>query len=1080
MLGFCCEPGTYWNNKSPFWWIYNSYVGLLVARILQVGRFLGWLVAAIFTLVGTLILETFFPALIYFWTMTMAFVQFYIGLLMGTINIEVLVLLPIMLVGATYLLWLYWPNVGCWMEMAWPIFRTMLDVGAATLRMVLEMVNLGIRIWNSFVPIYGFFVYIVVEIQVQIYRSINLLIGEDNINALFDAVIEISTYLAQILIGVFEGLVSVSTELLSIFSTVSGAIITVVLESSPILLEQVNYLFRILPFTLVPITALIVKVVNYVKKAFFLARLLLEAAPIVGASLASTSTSPRRPDESMQFWRTFGEYGSRYWTPESARRNVDNLDRMSAWLTKNPPGTYSDYYVLHNADMIHSPESYYAGRAPLQADIHLPPEWQERSTNETSREKRHLPFSTGDRHRGPDPLYFMSHEQREHMYNGNVRLDSDPLEDSLHKRLPCRSRFCGGEGATVAHPMKTIASTHLRDRVILSSLVPNDIRSHRKRSAHAATLIYATRHAMHHTMSKHWRDGDGTLRKHVGNAWKQWTGHETFHSAAETWLSHHDDPMDSLATYAPVLSEMGLFRVILELHPYETQQMYYGRWAGKRQFFYAEVDDPYTGTRRKVVHITLNERNATAPPALGTRQLHQIVLGDDTMTIKEQPVQTTFLPLIFLNPFSGPGSILYGTLATGYIAGKLLEPALPVLHMLSKLNCYSSVPRHPWCIPEMPSQINCLLEQAIRIIPHTLPVTLCHYEEQCADIGFCIAPRPDLATVQPLNIVANRRFLISWCWVKNFFVWFLIAGSLVLPVLKLSFQIISVIVPLFGALIFEPLRRLLPNGITLQQSVCLFIYFYAPVTGLVIIFYLRFLWPLMIWLWNVIQGFFAMIDAIRGIEIARLAAISQEPWFEYMQAREDAAAQHTLHRDAVFGPLFPVHTGGGPGVTPYDPHASERLYGHYASRPAAAGYPLPPLVNPSEEGLDPEKARESMLRGSLYSVAPLPSISAEIAAPLLTAPVVDVAGMHISRQAVAALTVMKNSLEYSVKLFGVPHPKTTMQHVHDHEVRWHPAIHTGHYSWTWISRAIAKAKHEREKQHRRPPTMSYFKGLFHN
>lgn len=66
-------------------------------------------------------------------------------------GVKLVLLPPLILFGVSFFLWLCW-NAGC----------------------LIEMAILGVRIWNSFVPLCGLFVYIAAELLVQIYRFMSL------------------------------------------------------------------------------------------------------------------------------------------------------------------------------------------------------------------------------------------------------------------------------------------------------------------------------------------------------------------------------------------------------------------------------------------------------------------------------------------------------------------------------------------------------------------------------------------------------------------------------------------------------------------------------------------------------------------------------------------------------------------------------------------------------------------------------------------------------------------------------------------------------------------------------------------
>jgi hypothetical protein len=1139
MLQWVCPPGgSYWDPK-PFWWLRNSWVATIAIRILQALRLVAWFAWTAISFAGTLISDVLFPFVQWVWALVMGFLQFYIALIFGYIALEILLFLPFLLLGLAWLWWVFWPQIGCWLDTAWPIFRLMLDLLVAVAGTIIQMFNIVVRMWNSFVPVIGFVVYFSTDLLVQFYRGVASLIGEANVEIMFDGLTEISLFMSQIAVNVAIALINISPTLLQVFSVVVGGICTTILEIAPVLLQITFVVFRVLPFKIGPIADLVVKVVSFVKKTFFLRQLLelagaglSAASSVAGAGrLASTASEPRNDahsDQQLMLWRVFGDSASRYWTVDSAQQSSDHLTRINAWLLKNPPGSHTDYHTLQGGDLIHSANSYYAGSAPLRAkrastttesstsetpsaserpprlSTELPEAWSAAWNHSAAGggDESHYPYG-GDPRNG-DQLYYLSAEQRHKLEAHHERLSDKPLEAELHKRLPCHSHFCGGEGQTVEHPMRVISRTHVHDRTLLANLVPGDIRAHRKRSAHLTTLLHSAHHTAHRGFS-FWRDNRQHVYNNIGDAWQRWTGHATFGAAMEQWTSRYEDPMDSLIAYTPVLSEIWPFRALLDAHPPEEQAKYYGRWASKRRFFVAEITDEYTGAKRRVMHVTLNEYNATAAAAATSteeseaqqqhRAKRQQGFGAGGVSVKtsgagnennEQGVATDQFGGVEIPGYLFLGQILAPVPAAAigaFVAGRVLEPALPLLKILYKLNCFDE-PKNPFCIPEMPSQVNCLLRGLVRQIPRDLRVRLCGFEEECADIGFCIHKRPPTEPV--VSIVKSRAYFVSFCWLQNFFVWIGIAIGAIFPFFRFSFFIAESAVPVLGPLIFGPIRRLFPEPVSRQDSVCLLIYLYAPVLVLFLLWLFRFAWALIQWGIGAVMGLLDVLSSIRGIELARLEALSQEPWVDEMRLKVDRDARHTLYHDTVFKPMYPVHPTNQQNY--YSPYAAGDYHRLMANRPPGSGFPLLPYTDYNTEGLPPALATEAAVRSGMYSQVPLPvpverRIGADIEQPrsLEGAESALLQGRAaITPRGYTSLTVFIDALERGAKLFGQASSEpTTVHDVWAHEARWHHIIQTAHYSATWIAATIREAAHQRQQYaQRRPPLMSYMRGLF--
>jgi len=123
------------------------------------------------------------------------------------------------------------------------------------------------------------------------------------------------------------------------------------------------------------------------------------------------------------------------------------------------------------------------------------------------------------------------------------------------------------------------------------------------------------------------------------------------------------------------------------------------------------------------------------------------------------------------------------------------------------------------------------------------------YEQQCADLGFCIVPPPVVDT----NIFVMPDGISSWfslCWVQNGLVWIGLVLSLVLPVVRITFQVLASRIP-FLAFFFNGLASLIPDLVTTQDIPCLIRFFYgfALMPAIAYLWYI-FVLPLVFCFWR--------------------------------------------------------------------------------------------------------------------------------------------------------------------------------------------------------------------------------------
>jgi hypothetical protein len=336
--------------------------------------------------------------------------------------------------------------------------------------------------------------------------------------------------------------------------------------------------------------------------------------------------------------------------------------------------------------------------------------------------------------------------------------------------------------------------------------------------------------------------------------------------------------------------------------------------------------------------------------------------------------------------------------------------------------------------------------------------------------------------------VKSRAYFVSLCWFQNFFAWTGIALGLVFPALRFSFFVAETVVPVFGPLIFGTIRRLIPEPVSQQDSVCLVIYIYAPLLMLFLLWLFRFAWALLTWAFGAFQGLLGVFEAIRGIELARQESLSQEPWVDEMRLRMDKDKRHVLYHDAVFKAMYPVHPTDPRKF--YNPYEAGEYHRMLASRPPGTGPPMPTYTDYDTTGLPLDQATEATVRSGLYSQVPLPvPVEQRIGAADIEQPRRVDGGMAsallngrapITEYGAASLRMFIQSLERGARIFGQASSEpTTVHHVFAHEARWHPVIHSAHYSATWLASRLAEDAHQRAQYaRRRPPPMSYMRGLF--
>jgi hypothetical protein len=929
-------------------WTRTNMLAVFLMRILQLIRIVGWIVYGIVSFFTTLITGVLYPLSQRVWVFVWAFVHFYWALLLGTVVIEVAVFWPFFMSVITYLLWLFWPTLSCLLEEGWPAARLGLDLVVNSAAMAAQVLNLGIRTFNMCVPVIGFLINFLAEITVQWSKYVTLLLGENNIDDLATGIREIMMQLTEIWVNCMEAMVAISPSVLQAFSVQAGITLSIYMEAASIILEVTAWVFRIMPFQVIPFSRFIGPAIRLLKVAYGLRGLLVVAAAGVGSSMSSRSGGSGGDAHDREIWSIIGESAEHYWDSQSADRGAAQLEHIGQWLMEHPLGTYTDYYLGSGIGLNNL--GYYAGSAPRQratrgavpADEALPPNWQHQSATPEAEDRRKAgrPFYYTEGPATENPLHFLNASARHAHYYGHTRLSDEPLDSEFGERRQCKSKRCGGAGASVQHPLKTIGEERMRDMTPLHNMVPDDIRSHRRRYANMAALLHATRKTA--VFSAKHNDAHGHhLGRHTANLVRYATGEETLGAGVNAVLARHHNPMDSVMATMPVLSEFPPFKWILNMHPPEDQEAFYGVWASKRQFFLLNTTDEVTGEHHMTLHVTVARREdspttaaireyrrqmaAAAPDKSsdssggGRRLSKRQFAAPGTMIPNTQPAPEDDVPpppVTYVNPYEGveadffgpPQLQILGAAGIGvaglmglYAAGRLIEPALPILRMLYTRDCVS-FPRHPWCLPEIPAQLICAATTLVNYVPRDLPVRLCKYETECGAIGFCIPDRPPL--LQATSFVRSLRYQFNACWLQNIAVYGTTLVGMLFLTVRTGLDLASKLVPVIGPYVFVPLRDIVPEPISLQQSVCLVVFSYAGWSAVWLITGVLVILPLIIWAFTTAQAFLAMIEVVRGMEMEYYMYAMMTPGFELRQAMEDDVEARRAKNDYQLGHTY--------------------------------------------------------------------------------------------------------------------------------------------------------------------------------
>lgn len=1026
--------GSYWDPRCC-WWCTNSWVCTAVIRVYDVVRIALWLLARVLDFLGTLIFNIIIPFLQLVFISALSFINFMVGLLLGEFRMEMTILAPLFLFVGSWLLWLFWPQIACFIDPTlWNIVYQATRVLAQTWLLLPTFLNMIIRIWNSLVPVVGFLIYIIIEIVVLSASLIVQLLGSFDVIALFSSISQIYVVIIEIVLNVLVSLVGVITTDLAQFSDAIGPTVAAIVTAAKILIAVTVWVFGTLWTLLEPILVTLISVFRFIKSHFFLRKLL---------ALDEFSTDEDAPP-AEKLWHTFGTASTRYWTDASASDGVSALGAINRGHLAHPPTAAIDYYWFHRASYMGGVPGFSSTRV-LYDTATAPPGWGV-PTNKTAPPPRTM--------HAREHLSAMAAHMLARPAHPAPPADWVPLHDEVDTHhVVCESHLCGGVGRKLRHPVRTVLDDPA-PRLFDAMGGSHDYRSHRRRFIHAVSLAHVVRKTAAHVAHKHWANGKGELPRRMQRAWHEITGHESLHSFIEHHTSHHEHPLDALVSQLPVPSNWTVFRLLRRLQGDDgSSGDFYADWMAKREPFYNNDVVDEQGRRRLYVPLAEGPLPETA-----------------TSTHRERRGPFT--------PDSGNNNKVSNNIKVKGASNSAI-PALPVFELLYKLDC-NSKPYNQLCLPEITPQLGCLLQGIFLLFPKNPPVQLCDYEQQCADVGFCIVQRPQIGP-DIFIVLNNISSWISWCWLLNGLVWIGVVLSIILPVIRITFQVLAALIP-FLAWFFNAFVGIIPQLVSTQELVCLIPFFYGFVLWVVIIYLVYiFVLPLLFWLWRTIISFDAMLSALRAAEATRLAYLEQGGSRQLIEKFWQVNHNGVLPNDAwMSSPLVTRMPNPHANVDPFADMRAQAGRTRVFAPPGGGNFmPYIPLTGGYVPDAEDLAQVSPLLRPELELRSATNYASLPLVAPISGDIEAAARDEQLTPEANAAIHVYTEALRHAADFFGPPDGIVTMRDVYEHEARFRPLIQSAQWSATWLRRYMAEHEYQSHANRtRRPPALLYQRGMF--
>ena len=1079
----CPTGGSYWNPK-PLWWLWDSWLSLGLYRVYNVVRIAMWLVGRTVDLLSTLFFAVLMPIVGYLVTFISAFTAFMIGLLGGEINIEWSIMAPLLALLLSWVWWALYPTWGCWFEdNIIPLYPMIGDITNKYIGLGAIIWNVVVRVWNACVPLIGAIIAVCIELFVLFFQLLVQLLGDGSFFKLFNLLTQIMVGLTEIVIAVIDALVSISPSVIQAFVGAIGYCLTVIMEAAPFLIAVTTWLVKVLFFLLSPVLSLVIAIA----RAFSGGNTLRQARNDEPPGSWPDSPPPQTsvpyaygPGGGQVFEYT-ADAANEYWSVDSALFARTRLEDMNQWNLKNPPGSHSYYHYANEPTLSEMPDIQYEYMSFEMMSLHhdQPPPDLSRYDDEydAATDEYYYDYSDRDGDENPDaatPVSLAERQarstghrdhgkQRERQINNRTahthvpthdreltdrlsRSHLRPLHHDFHKRVQCKSRLCGGHGRQLPHPILAIK----RDRSYAGhvfGLGRETHDEHRRRFVHTTAALHAARRAVHHVWRHHYHESDGWMEHHSRNVLRELTGFDSASQLAEHAMSHHEYPYDSLLSYVPVLSEVipGM-RFLVDWHDQDHADQFYGNWVRQRLVFYNNNATDAVYRSRRQLHVTLETRQELELHADGRRLLQY----------EPSSYQSFSAPVQFVTPLASDKQ--------KNVKDRNTAPSLPVFKMLARTDCVrrpgSSKPLNPLCLPEIPAQLVCAITHVVsKLFNDKLgQIKTCDYEPRCADIGFCIPPRPPVN--QDIFLVANNiQYFINSCWLKNGVVWLAVGAGFVFPLAKTLLQIAG-----SQLLVIKPLTdwlyQLTPDVLVFNDLFCLFLYWYALFLLIFLLVLARILiYPILLWFWRTFTSLEAMYSAIRSIEMSRLARIEASEWYQLQERQFYIEPYRALRNDPWLVKPRPVQAY-------IDPAADLPSLGEL-QQPFAGATPLVSarIASDIESGALHEATQITTSQLAEYAR------SDEDDGPVGAGPEAVTPAVRQS------MLLYTNALCGAREYFGEPDPTVTLEDARRFEQRFGPLIQSLHFSNRWLSQYLGEYFHQRTASWtRRPAQMPHWAG----
>lgn len=910
---------------APGWWFWDSWLFHGITWFIDFLWILGVAIVLAIKLFFTLLRVIWAAFTLIFWAVA-GTINFYFSLWLLDINIDLTFFGPLLLFLGTFFLWLFWPEASCFIEnVAYPFIQEVLVFANIGVRAILLLYNVVQRIWAEIVPVVGMIIYVVVELIVTIARLVVQLLGELDVYALLNQIFEVLLPIVEIFLGGLQSFVESPSIRLDELVVVIGPIVSLIVDSAPVVFSVVFWLIRVLFAILPPLLTLLVKVIKFVQSHFFLMamakRVLLSVEGGEGGQEAFGSrarTVNKGPaaysstdDYDQDIFTSVGHRTSKFWDQQSLSYAEKHLSTITDWHRANPPHTFN-YYQRVRQPILSKHGAWNRDLFGVEKEVDedgVPLGFMQFEGQEEEEEiltKNWRPFAEHD-HSWHE---FLGRLPTSHEDEATAREAMEMLDQELHKKLPCKSRHCGGHGRALTHPAVAIHGRTKTAYQIHHGRPKRTAKEQKNAFTTSSVIVHAAKRALG-TVANNWiynKRFQKIGHKHAERS----MGTHTFEQLFDNITQGFDDPVEAILLkghdYISDSFPFNMFRVATPENSVDDSD-----WLGSRLMEYKHLhsDKDKMGPRYVHVELTPSEYKEITGEAWHDNRVtdehihyrrsiykkHKENIARQTGDGRKRSVGGIHGRPAGV-PIYGPtvGGQAIGDFPTPEQAGVSFDfeaPGLPLLQLLVARNCYDE-PKHFLCLPVIPMQWSCVFEAIVELIRNNdFPFNYCASDEYCTR-WFYFIERPPIAErfLVLLEVAKYIDLFISWERIANGFIWFFLAAAFIAPGVKLFLEILRAAFPVLLGPLLNWLIDLWPDTVDLRNDFpCLLAYLYDATLLLVLgVLFLLLVVPFIEWLLDAIQSALDAFSTIEGINQSRLDTIENSMRYTfYHQAYQSEA-----------------------------------------------------------------------------------------------------------------------------------------------------------------------------------------------